>query len=572
MKYKRNLIWLILVIAVLMSAGCKKNEEKKKEAETEEIQETKESKAVKESKVKKEKQEKNSKKPHILLNKMNEYAYDSYEGEYLYNLRSIKISLKEEEGFDSLRKAIEEYNEKMEEKYAGMKEDMDFFGKQEIENRKDGFNSSILKDIVNTYIMRSDESIVSILNYEEYNYTGAKTMYSRESCNFDTRTGKILSFLDVVKDDESFFELVDALAKKDYQESNITKPSEYAKGLKENDYKDLVWTVSPEGVTVYFDTETLGSFTDGPQVITVCFDEDDDLFESKYINKEKDYVFPILADNMTLHIDTDGDGERESVYVENKYEQDKESLDIYTTGLEIFVGDESKSFEDSEGSAYIVKKSGKYYVYVFGGEAEVSILTSLDLADLKKDDDKFSYLSLLSRDHSFEAEDNVEIYTYIEETFTDTDTFMADEVGYILGTIMTEREWYVGDEGIPMAKTERAKVNMPYVIRTLREVNCEEVDKDGKGKKSASIPEDSYLLFVYSDNESYVDVRVVDKDDVEVSEWSDVERHFTLKEETLPDYDGNCYRITLDSEGDEISYTIDGVDINEIFEGILFAG
>ena len=310
MKYKRNLIWLILIIAVLMAVGCKKNEETKKEAETEEIQETKESKAVKESKVKKEKQEKNSKRPHILLNEMNEHAYDSYEGEYLYNLRSIKISLKEEEGFDSLRKAIEEYNEKMEEKYAGMKEDMDFFGNQEIENRKDGFNSSILKYIVNTYIMRSDESIVSILNYEEYNYTGAKTMYSRESCNFDTRTGKILSFLDVVKDDESFFEIVDNLAKKDYPESNIKAPSEYAKELKENDYKDLVWTVSPEGVTVYFDTGTLGSFTDGPQVITICFDEDDALFESKYVNKEKDYVFPILADNMTLHLDTDGDGER----------------------------------------------------------------------------------------------------------------------------------------------------------------------------------------------------------------------------------------------------------------------
>lgn len=572
MKYKRNLIWLILIIAMLMAVGCKKNEEKKTEAETEEIQETKESKAVKESKSKKEKQEKNSKKPHILLNEMNEHAYDSYEGEYLYNLRSIKISLKEEEGFDSLRKAIEEYNEKMEEKYAGMKEDMDFFGNQEIENRKDGFNSSILKDIVNTYIMRSDESIVSILNYEEYNHTGAKTMYSRESYNFDTRTGKILSFLDVVKDDESFFELVDDLAKKDYQESNITKPSEYVKGLKENDYKDLVWTVSPEGVTVYFDTGTLGSFTDGPQVITICFNEDDDLFESKYVNKEKDYVFPILADNMTLHLDTDGDGERESVYVKNKYEQDKESLDIYTSGFEVFVGDKRKTFTDSEGSTYIVKKSGKYFMYVFEGETEISILTTLDLSDLENDDVNFSYLSLLSSDHSFEAEDNVEIYKYIEETFTDTDTFMVDEVGYVLGTIMTQREWYVGDEGIPMAKTERAKVNMPYVIRTLREVDCNEVDKDGKEKKSASIPEDSYLLFVYSDNESYVDVRIVDKDDVEVSEWSDVERYFTLKDENLPDYDGNCYRITLDSEGDEISYTIDGVDINEIFEGILFAG
>ena len=181
-------------------------------------------------------------------------------------------------------------------------------------------------------------------------------------------------------------------------------------------------------------------------------------------------------------------------------------------------------------------------------------------------------MSLLSRDHSFEAEDNVEIYTYIEETFTDTDTFMADEVGYILGTIMTEREWYVGDEGIPRAKTERAKVNMPYVLHTLTEVGCKEVDKDGKVKKAVSIPEDSYLLFIYSDNERYVDVRVVDKDDLDFYEWSDSESYFTLKDESLLDYDGNCYRITLDNKADEVSYTIDGVDITEIFEGILFAG
>ena len=46
MKYKRNLIWLILIIAMLMAVGCKKNEETKKEAEIEESQETKESKAV----------------------------------------------------------------------------------------------------------------------------------------------------------------------------------------------------------------------------------------------------------------------------------------------------------------------------------------------------------------------------------------------------------------------------------------------------------------------------------------------------------------------------------------------
>ena len=80
------------------------------------------------------------------------------------------------------------------------------------------------------------------------------------------------------------------------------------------------------------------------------------------------------------------------------------------------------------------------------------------------------------------------------------------------------------------------------------------------------------MLFIYTDNESYVDVRVIDEDDVEAHDWGEGESYFTLTDKSLMDYDGNCYRITLDNVGEEMMSTIDGVDITELFEGILFAG
>ena len=75
------------------------------------------------------------------------------------------------------------------------------------------------------------------------------------------------------------------------------------------------------GVTVYFDTEILGKKTDGPQVIMISFEEAKDIFEPKYIYKDKDYVFPVVAGNMNIHFDIDGDGKQENVSVDPVYNQ-----------------------------------------------------------------------------------------------------------------------------------------------------------------------------------------------------------------------------------------------------------
>ena len=49
-------------------------------------------------------------------------------------------------------------------------------------------------------------------------------------------------------------------------------------------------------------------------------------------------------------------------------------------------------------------------------------------------------------------------------------------------------------------------------------------------------------------------------------------KYFSLKDYTLLDYDCDCYRISVDFGDNEWMGTVDGVDIEELFEGILFVG
>jgi len=92
---------------------------------------------------------------------------------------------------------------------------------------------------------------------------------------------------------------------------------------------------------------------------------------------DKEYAFPIVIDNMPLHLDINGDGEREPVHVDNIYNQNEESLEIYTTGLEVFAGDESVSYEGYEGSTYIVKKGGKHKLIIAVGKHGARIASAV---------------------------------------------------------------------------------------------------------------------------------------------------------------------------------------------------
>lgn len=508
-------------------------------------------------------------KPHILLKDTMELHNDDESSTTLYRIKYVYLQLKEDgKEFEPLKRSFENYNKDLLDKLSKTREAFDSFAKEQLSDIQQGYESKELFSETDSYIMRADKYAVSILNYTKYNY-GASDKYSRESINFDTDTGKKLEFLDVVKDDKSFFEMADKRVYEDYEEINIQKPSEYAYTSKKNNYENLVWTVSPVGVTVYFDSGVLGAETDGPQVITISFDENETIFEPKYVYKENEYVIPVVAGNMTIHVDTDGDGVRDSVFVDDLYEQNPETLDIYNTGMKVCAGTQSTEIECYEGKAYLVKMDGNYYMYMFVQD-EIRLLYCLDLKYLNSEDRSDKYFYLGTREGTWDQKGEIENYVSIEETFTDTESFIGEYFGDLGILFPIEKEWFVGEDGTPQSSDDKGRVTSGIAFRTLKDIKCTEVDKEGKVKKSdTKIVKGTLILPLYANDKEYMDVITVDEDDLNI--WNGAgEEFFSLTNMKLLDYEGDFYRITFENDDGDLS--IDGTDIFDLFEGIITAG
>lgn len=523
----------------------------------------------------KKQQEKTSlSNPHILLKTVGEDSYDD-SGMPLYHIEYKYIQLKEDgKEFEPLIKGLEEYNKEVEEKFANIREMFEGFAKEEDSNRLGKYDEKIFTEEADSYIMRADKYVVSILNYTRYDY-GASEKYSRSSASFDTSTGKRLNFLDVVKDDKTFFELVDKRVYEDYEEINIQDPSEYADALKESDYENLVWTISPVGVTVYFDTRVLGAETDGPQVITISFEENEDIFNPKYAYEENEYVVPIVAGNMTLHLDVDGDGRSDAIAVNNIYKQNPETLNIYEDGINILVGDQSRELSGYDSKSYIIKKNGNYYMYVFISD-EIERLHIFELTDLDLDNDEFGYLSLGNLYSDWSQNGNIETYESLDETFTDVNSFKGQSMGNLLYLFMISREWFVGDDGRLQTKDDRGRIIDDRAYKTLVDLKCSVVDENGKVKKSnAIIPTDTYILplYGYDEKDAYMDVIILGESDVSISQIGEgYGIYIQLKDKDLLEYEGDCYRIILDVDEEYGDISIDGKGLFEVFEGTSIAG
>lgn len=553
-------------------------ENDKSDTETEAIKKKDSGKKESKKKVDKKTDTKREKKPHskpnIVLKKVGEESYDDL-GMTLYHIEYKYIQLEDDgEEFEPLIAAFEEYNKEVDEQFASTRETFENFAKEEESNRLEGYGEKVFTEETDSYIMRSDKDVVSILSYTKYDY-GASERYSRNSVSFDTSTGNRLNFLDVVKDDKTFFELVDKRVYEDYEEINIQNPSEYADALRESNYDNLVWTISPMGVTVYFDTRVLGAETDGPQVITISFEENEEIFNQKYVYEENDYVVPIVAGNMTLHLDVDGDGRSDAIAVNNIYKQNPETLNIYEDGINILVGDQSRELSGYDSKSYIIKKNGNYYMYVFISD-EIERLHIFGLTDLDLDNDEFGYLSLGNLYSDWSQNGNIATYESLDETFTDVNSFKGQSMGNLLYLFMISREWFVADDGRLQTNDERGRIIDDRAYKTLVDLKCSVVDENGKVKKTnVTIPADTYILPLYGvdETDAYIDVIMLDESDVLVSSIGEgYGNYIELKNKDLLEYEGDCYRITFDIDEEYGDISIDGKGLFEIFEGLSIAG
>lgn len=483
-----------------------------------------------------------------------------------------KLSLDQSESakYPELAKALGEAAEKTDKYYTDRASVMD----SDYESLKsDGFSfdDKYFSDEMNISVTRADSYVLSIASDEYYDGGGAHPNFTYSASNYDTQTGALLSLTDVVTDPDEFLAVVEDKMSVEYPEvysSSGDTLTEYLESEKKNGFRDLVWSMSCEGITVYFSTYTLGSYAEGDQVITVFFDEKPELFEEKYTDVPDSYILKNEKMNEVVRIDTDNDGKREAVYIEREADE----YDYFFNWI-IHVGDKALTVSDYcyEYDYYIVRSDGRYYMYLFQtGEDDYSTLVVIDLKEMAPVDENSRNLYLKNTLISYDYTDEGSYFITEGNTLTDPARMILSTNQNVLGTYSGFKTWHIGSNGVPVTDETYYTSSCMNILTALSDIHCQAVDAAGNIiSDDEIIPAGTQLFIVRTDGSVISDIQEVDPSIVAVEDYDDWQRVYTVTDPEA-DYSKKLYRITYDTS--EWPRTINGINEDELFDGIMYAG
>lgn len=153
---------------------------------------------------------------------------------------------------------------------------------------------------------RADYNAVSFIRDSYMNFGGAHGMYGYDGIQYDTATGRELSFKDVVKDTEKFEKLCAEQLSVSYPQSFIYFEDE-GFDSREEYILNLIhpffgggspsWLLGYEGVTAFWLPYDIGSYAEGEFTCTIFFKDHPELFEEKYMDVPEDYMISSRHDN-----------------------------------------------------------------------------------------------------------------------------------------------------------------------------------------------------------------------------------------------------------------------------------
>lgn len=395
------------------------------------------------------------------------------------------------------------------------------------------------------YVNRADNRVLS-LGKSGYDYWGGAhgTGYST-GCNYNARTGEELRIQDVVTDVDTFAGLIEAKV----YESGLTRDDLFLD--EEETLKDYIlkaaadhtlnWEITNEGVTVWFNPYEISYYAAGMPSGSVKFAEQTDIFSDYYTEAPRTYVY--AADNLgTSGMDFNGDGRTDELRVwasmdeYGTYEALKVSMNGVETGKDIW----AYSYDP-----YILHTAdGKNYLYVIcGSDNDYRMLEVFDL-----NGSSAVYVGEVNNCGLRAQLLDASSYLYGEELLTDPENFYLESRMEVLSTYSASRRYHVGADGMPVADEDFYQVDASTyewreALTAKKDVPCVQVAEDGSvTADNAVIPAGTKLTLYRTDGSSLVDLKAGD----------------------------TLYRIEVDHS--EWPYTINGVEEEEYFDGIMYAG
>ena len=408
-------------------------------------------------------------------------------------------------------------------------------------------------------ISRADSKVLSF--FEDYSsfMGGAHGMYGRSGYTYDVNSGKKLSISDVVKLTED--DLVPVLKEKllaqndedDYDDldENLKKYKLDSETVFDEEDQELTygfnWYLDHDGMHFYFGPYELASYAVGAVDVVIAYDELPGTMNDEYLPDENaGYI--VNSDITMVGKEWDDESNTELHFVYDAEEsEDSYDYGYDCTALTLKKGDKSATAED-EYFTYnydknylkqykVVTADGREYIYVCA--LTYNDYTDVMVFDINDDDIKLA--GVFTCHLVYDTTDSDHAGEFIP---TDPENMYFAQVGDLLGTYTCYGRYVVGKDGMPESVDSVYKISWgSEEAKSLKSIKVTMLDDEYNEQGEETVDAGEHFLPIRTDNSTFVDCRLDD---------------------------GRLVRLKF-SQTDYPSQ-IDGVNVEDLFEGLVYAG
>ena len=336
----------------------------------------------------------------------------------------------------------------------------------------------------------------------------------------------------MISHEDAFWKYVEDELAKEYASQDLLLPGweEQVQRRAADSEGGGPFVLSQSGIRVIFVPYELGPYALGAVTVEVPYQASEVGFNDVYVPDEGQSVWK-LDPYEELDLDVDGDGREETI----RYEEQTAEDGLWTSYvLTISSGEKTVRTVSAQGECdygitrgYVMAKPAGGFVFY---------------AECRSDND-WRYLSAIDLTELWTGNEEITPAIYYDAFYdhvpVSAESFYVSTRGYLLSTVSISREHCVGQDGLPTPLQEDYEFDSfaPTVKRDVPGI-------DPDSAQARTIPAGSPVEAVSTDEESYVIFRMTDS--------------------------GELVKVEID--GAEWPHTIDGVDIQEYFEGLIFAG
>lgn len=537
-KHQKRVAWLLLVLLVLTGCTAGKeagNADRKEKYNTETTAEI-QSEADGEG-LAADGQESNLKKAVTPIGVETGHYYDYYWDDVFDNITAsvkypyMNLSDEDKKAYPELEQAVTQLMEERKESCLKLYSEAIQTGAGYFTEDREYADSFEVSETVT--VRRADTRVLSLM-LDGYYYVGGAHGYPYNmGAAFDTETGKRLALTNVITDMELLPEAVEKELETFWDMEYFYENLDMATFFQEY-LDDVQWVLDYHGITFYFNPYEIAPYASGISNVTISFADYPELFHQEYQEIPKSYGVE-LSPGGKFYYDVDGD-ERLDTLIISAAKGEEENYESQTIRINDAEYEEDSGIYEIE-PVLVHTTEGRNYLYVgqqYPDDFWVYSIYDVSDGSVEKIDVVYS-----GRHSIIKWEEEY----YARQVLTDPQNFLLDTFTQMLGTAYGYNIYQVGTDGLPVKEHDWYYIGSEIEFTMQKDLTVAVVDEEGKTTGETEVKTGAKVRYYRTDGENWADILLSD---------GRIGRVF-------PEY-SNGY------------WTVDGIDVEEVFEGIIFGG